>query len=166
VPVIQLLQTHLAKHAIVVMLPFLENCTGFEYARELGVHDKLSLCTRNLIDCRFGSFLFRAIYVFVAHGHLRKFAAERVLCPSPHCWRTREYDISSMFYVMVALARKFWSRFVHYGWVEISMQSADGSWFEDRIPAMVFLAIVMLHAQDDWKDRIAIEGGFVAICNS
>jgi hypothetical protein len=168
VPVIQLLlRTHLAKHAIVVLLPFLENRAGFEYARELVVHNELALCTRNLIDCRFGYFLFRAIYVFVANGHLRQFAAESVIVPiAAFMADTRKCDISSVFYVMAALAAKFWSRFMEYGWVQVSMQYADRSSFENRIAATLFLASVMLHAHDEWKDRIASEGGLMAICNS
>jgi hypothetical protein len=158
---------HIRKHTLVVLIPFLENDSGFEYARQLELHTNLAECALNLIDCTYGYILFRAIALFVRRGYWAAFTGKFMLVSvSSFLAVPRTSDISSVFYVMAGMTPRFWREFWKEGWFWRAIEYADTGSFENRVASTFFVNQMMLFSGDQFRDQMGNQGGFKAVCLS
>jgi hypothetical protein len=156
---------YIRKHALIILIPFLENESGFQYARQLELHADLSKCAFNLIDCDYGYYLFRAIALFVRRGFLRVFAGKFIFIGLTAFFAVeRTGDISSVFYVMAGLTERFWLEFWKEQWVWKAIEYGKQGAFENRIGAAFFVNQMMRFSHVEMKDQIGNQGGFEVIC--
>jgi hypothetical protein len=158
--------TGIATESCIALLPFLENDLGLAYAASLGIHQVISSCIGKFpLNNIYQYYLFRVVYIFVQHGYTRVFIQnlENLKLSTLHC--ETDADISPFFFALAGLTRKYWYFLVRQSFVDFALKINKETCFENKMGAACFLAHIMVDCCDEFKDRIANNGGLVLVCD-
>jgi hypothetical protein len=157
--------TGIATESCIALLPFLENDSGLKYAASLGLHQIISSSIgRFPLNITYQYYLFRVVYIFVRNGYTRVFIRnlENIDLNALYC--QTDVDVSPFFYAMIGLTRKYWYFLYCEFFVDFALKMNRDTCFENKMSAACFLAHYMVDCADEFKDRIANDGGLVLVC--